>query len=228
MLKLYYTKTSAYARPVWLALQEKQLPFELIAVDLSGQQFEPEFMELNPFSQVPVLIDGNVKIIQSLAILDYLEARYPERSLLPIDPIELATVRMVQLVTFEQLLPALFKSLFEDRNSPELAYWQMRLTNALDFLEDLLGDSNYYVGDRLTLAEIVAGSLVHRVVEVGITLVNYPRLSAWSERLLARPSWQQIQLNREELTNFHRAIKVMPKLWERRRRQQMKILARTE
>jgi glutathione S-transferase len=62
MLKLYYARPSAYARPVWLALLEKQLTFELIPVDLSGKQFEPEFLALNPFSHVPVLVDGDFRV----------------------------------------------------------------------------------------------------------------------------------------------------------------------
>ena len=72
MLKLYYARPSAYAHPVWLALLEKQLPFELIPVNLGGEQFEPEFLELNPFSHVPVLLDGDFRVMESRAILDYL------------------------------------------------------------------------------------------------------------------------------------------------------------
>jgi glutathione S-transferase len=119
MLKLYYARPSAYARPVWLALLEKQLPFELIPVDLSGEQFEPEFLALNPFSHVPVLVDGDFRVIESLAILDYLEARYPDLSLLPTDAIALARVRMVQMVTLNELLPAVIKLLVHDENSSE-------------------------------------------------------------------------------------------------------------
>lgn len=163
MLKLYYAHPSAYARPVWLALLEKQLPFELIPVDLSGEQFEPEFLALNPFSHVPVLVDGDFRVIESLAILDYLEARYPDLPLLPSDAIALARVRMVQLITLNELLPAVFKLLVHDENSSEksaeLEYAQLRAINTLSFLENLLGDSPYFASEQLTLAEIVAGTL---------------------------------------------------------------------
>lgn len=225
MLKLYYARPSAYARPVWLALLEKQLPFELIPVDLSGEQFEPEFLTLNPFSHVPVLVDGDFRVIESLAILDYLEARYPALSLLPSDAIALARVRMVQLVTLNELLPAVFKLLVYDENSAELEYAQLRATNTLSFLENLLGDSPYFAREQLTLAEIVAGTLVYRMPDLGIALTDYPRLNVWSERLLSRPTWQQIELNSEEWSNFKRRMRVIPKVWERRRRQRMKALS---
>lgn len=229
MLKLYYAHPSAYARPVWLALLEKQLPFELIPVDLSGEQFEPEFLALNPFSHVPVLVDGDFRVIESLAILDYLEARYPELPLLPSNAIALARVRMVQLITLNELLPAVFRLLVHDENSSEksaeLEYAQLRAINTLSFLENLLGDSPYFASEQLTLAEIVAGTLVYRMPELGIALIDYPRLNVWSERLLSRPTWRQIELNSEEWSNFKRRMRVIPKIWERRRRQRMNALS---
>lgn len=54
MLKLYYARPSLYARPVWLALLEKQLHFELVPINLSGDRFEPEFLGLNPFRTTKV------------------------------------------------------------------------------------------------------------------------------------------------------------------------------
>ena len=229
MLKLYYARPSIYARPVWLALLEKQLPLELIQVDLSGEQFEPEFLALNPFSHVPVLVDGDFRVIESLAILDYLEARYPDLSLLPSDAIALARVRMVQLVTLNELLPATIKLLVQDENSSEksaqLEYAQLRAINTLNFLENLLGDSPYFAGEQLTLAEIVAGTLVYRTPDLGIALTDYPRLKVWSERLLSRPSWQQIELSSEEWSSFKRRMRVIPKIWERHRHQRMNALS---
>ena len=232
MLTLYYARPSIYARPVWLALLEKQLPFELIPVDLSGAQFEPDFLALNPFSHVPVLVDGDVRVIESLAILDYLEARYPDRPLLPTTAIELATVRMVQMVTLNELLPAMIKLLINSQQlgepSTELEYAQLRAINTLNFLEHLLDDSAYFVGNQLTLAEIVAGTLICRLPDLGISLTDYPRLSAWSERLLARPTWQQIELSAEEWSRFRRRMRVVPKIWQRHRQQRLHALSQQQ
>ncbi|NJK33876.1 MAG: glutathione S-transferase family protein [Oscillatoriales cyanobacterium SM2_2_1] len=228
MLKLYYARPSAYARPVWLALLEKHLPFELIPIDLSGEQFKPEFLALNPFSHVPVLVDGDFQVIESLAILDYLEVQYPSPSLLPTDALSLARVRMVQMVTLNELLPAVLKLLIHN-NSPneksiELEYARMRARNTLSFLEDLLGCSHYFAGEQLTLAEIVAGTLIYRMPDLGIPLTNYPRLNCWSEGLLTRPTWRQIELSSEEWSSFKRRMRVIPKIWQRRRHQRMNAL----
>lgn len=225
MLKLYYARPSLYARPVWLALLEKQLPFELIPVNLSGEQFEPEFLALNSFGHVPVLVDGDFKVIESLAILDYLEAKYNNPSLLPKNATTLAKVRMVQLVTFNELLPAVAKLLIHNQNSAEVEYAQLRAINTLVFLENMLGDLPYFAGEQITLAEIVAGTLVHILPDLGTSLSDYPKLKSWSERLLSRPSWQKTQLSLEEWSSFKRHMRVMPKIWERRRRQRMKVLS---
>lgn len=224
MLKLYYARPSLLARPVWLALLEKQLPFELVPVNLGGEQFEPEFMLLNPFSHVPVLVDGNFRVIESLAILDYLEAKYPNPPLLPKDPEALATVRMVQLVALNELLPAIAKLIIHNNPSADLAYAQLRAINALNFLEHLLGNLSFFAGKQITLADIVAGTLIYTLPDLGISLNDYPRLKTWSERLLSRPTWQQIQLSPEEWSSFKRHLRVMPKIWERRRRQRVNAL----
>ena len=229
MLKLYYARPSVYARPVWLALIEKQLPFELAPVDLSGKQFEPDFLAVNPFGHVPVLKDGDFRVIESMAILDYLEARYPDIALLPTDATALARVRMVQMLTLNELLPGVFKLLIDDQRSDqksaEIEYAQLRVRNTLGFLENLLGDGCYFAGKQFTLAEIVAGTIVHKVPDLGVALADYPRLSHWSERLLARPSWQQIALSAEEWSTFKRRMRVIPKIWQRRRHQRMTALS---
>ena len=224
MLKLYYARPSLYARPVWLALLEKQLPFELIPVNLGGEQFEPDYMALNPFSHVPVLVDGGFRVIESQAILDYLEAQYPHPPLLPTDAKTLANVRMAQLVALNELLPAIAKLIIHDPQSPDSAYARLRAINAMNFLENLLGDRTFFAGQQLTLADIVAGTLICRLPDLDIPLMDYPQLSTWSDRLLSRPTWQQIELSPEEWSSFKRHLRVMPKIWERRRRQRTQAL----
>lgn len=104
MLKLYHTAISANSRRVWIALLEKEIPFELVSLKLDGDQFQPEFLAINPFHHIPVLVDDDFRLIESLAILDYLEAKYPTPAMLPTDAQDLATVRMVEMVTNNELL----------------------------------------------------------------------------------------------------------------------------
>ncbi|WP_319422109.1 glutathione S-transferase family protein [Pleurocapsa sp. FMAR1] len=95
MLKFYYKTLSLYSRPVWIALLEKKLPFELIELNLNGDQLQPEFLAINPFGRVPVLVDNDFVIFESLSILDYLELQYPSPCFLPTDIKTLTVVRMI-------------------------------------------------------------------------------------------------------------------------------------
>lgn len=222
MLTFYYARPSAYARPVWLALLEKGLAFELVPVDLGGEQFGEAFQAINPFGHVPVLVDDGFRVVECLAILDYLEAKYPERSLMPKAAAAIAQVRMVQSVTFSELLPAFFRMVAYSKAAEEAEYGRLRIMNALRFLEELLDSKTYFAGEQLTMAEIVAGTLVYRVEALGLPLADYPQLAAWSKRLLLRPTWQEIELSTEEWIRFKRQMRVLPRLWEKQRRLRMK------
>ncbi|MGF1490928.1 MAG: glutathione S-transferase family protein [Microcoleaceae cyanobacterium] len=225
MIQLYYARASLLARPVWLALLEKELPFELIPVNLpQGAQFEPEFVALSPFCHIPVLVDGGFRMIESVAILDYLEAKYPEPALLPHNPETLATVRMVQMTAINELLPGMGSLLVQHKDPEQVEYARVRIATTLNFMEDLLRHSPYFAGEQITLAEIVAGTMVPALPKIGISLEPYPKLQAWSNRLQARPAWQQIQLTPEEFDNFKRRIGVMVKVWQKRRRQRLQVL----
>jgi glutathione S-transferase len=201
MLKFYYNPVSANARRVWVTLLEKQIPFEPILLKLDGDQFSPEFSLLNPLQRVPVVIDGDVKIVESLAILDYLEAQYPHPPLMPQEPSLIARVRMVEMIALNELQPLtipLTKELVGLPVEPakrEAAY--QRILTILPFLEDLLADKTYFAGEVFTLADIVAGTLVPAVEMFGIALNSYPKLQVWVERLNQRESFQKTAITPE-------------------------------
>ena len=104
MLKFYYHPQSPLARRVWIALLEKEISFDPIVISLKdGEQFKPDFLKISPFHHVPVIIDDGLRVLESLAILDYLESKYLQHSLLPNNPSQLAKVRMAQMVANNEL-----------------------------------------------------------------------------------------------------------------------------
>jgi glutathione S-transferase len=81
---LHYGSGSPFAWKIWLALEHKQLPYDLKVIQFDrGDHKLPEFLQLNPRGKVPVLVDGDHVLWESSAILEYLEEKYPERPLLP-------------------------------------------------------------------------------------------------------------------------------------------------
>ncbi|MGF1480188.1 MAG: glutathione S-transferase family protein [Cyanophyceae cyanobacterium] len=218
MLTLYYARPSLYSRPVWIALLEKQLPVELIPVKMDGSQYEAEFTQISPFSHIPVLIDDGLRVIESSAILDYLEAKYPHPSLMPADAETIAKVRMVQSVAMSELLPAVAGLIIYARKPQELEYCTQRTHVVLTFFEELL-ENSFFGGENLSLADIVAGTLVPMLPKLDVSLANYFKVNDWTQRLLSRESWQQIQLSVEEWNSFERHLGTFVKVWQKRRRQ---------
>ena len=212
MLKFYYNPLSVNARRVWVALLEKQIPFEPILVNLDGDQFHDDFTTINPLQRSPVIVDNGFRLIESLAILDYLEAKYPTPSLMPSEPEAIAIVRMIETITVVELQPATIPltrplvGLEVDPQKFEAA--QQRVASIFHFFEELLNEQTYFAGDEFTLAEIVAGTLLP-----SLPLEGYPRLKAWSERLTQRESWQETTANPEAI---EAALPNIRKILERR------------
>jgi glutathione S-transferase len=212
MLKFYYNSISVNARRVWVALLEKQIPFEPVLVNLDGDQFHGDFTAINPLQRIPAVVDNGFRLVESLAILDYLEAKYPTPSLMPREPKAIAVVRMIETITVVELQPATIPltrplvGLEVDPQKFEAA--QQRVTSILHFFEELLNEQTYFAGDELTLAEVVAGTLLP-----SLPLENYPRLKVWSERLTQRESWQQTIASPEAL---EAALPNIRKILERR------------
>jgi len=107
MLELYHHGSSACAAKVRFAMVEKGLDWEGHYVDiLKGEQFNEEYLKLNPKGVVPLLIDDGLVISESTIICEYLEDRYPEPALMPGNAAGRAQVRAWTKAVDEELHPA--------------------------------------------------------------------------------------------------------------------------
>lgn len=215
MLKFYYNPISPNARRVWITLLEKEIPFEPVLMNLNGDQLKPDFLAINPFHHIPVVVDDGYRLVESLAILDYLEAKYPKPALLPQKPQALAIVKMVQMLTANELFPQLISLIYESEDSPQFTKAKQHIDKVLKFFTDLLGDSLYFGSEQLTLADIVAGNAVLYLPNLGFSLDDYPQINKWSERLMQRPVWQKTKLSDEDFEQFKRRVRVLVKLRRR-------------
>ncbi|GAY41991.1 hypothetical protein CUMW_063520 [Citrus unshiu] len=146
-LVLYSYWQSSCSWRVRFALKLKGLIYEYKAVDLSkGEQFSPEFEELNPLHFVPVLVDGDVVVSDSYAILLYLEEKYPQRALLPAaDPQQRALNLQAASIISSSMQPLHMLSLLkyiEDKFGPDerLLWVQTHIEKGFLALEKLLID----------------------------------------------------------------------------------------
>lgn len=190
MLKFYYHPLSPIARRVWIALLEKEIPFEAVVVDLRGKQFEADFLSLSPFHHVPALVHDDLPLIESMAILDYLELQFPQVSLSPEAPAAIAQMRMVQMVVTNELLPKLVAVVTADEENPLPQKTADHLETCLRFLAQQLGNQDYFGGQCLNLADIVAGATVPLFCRLGLSLQPYESLQQWQAKITSRSAWQ--------------------------------------
>lgn len=212
MLKFYYHPLSPLARRVWLVLLEKKLSFEPVIVNLSaGEQLKPQFLKLSPFHHVPVIVDDGFRVIESLAIIDYLEKKYPDISLLPEDSKILAKVKMAQMVCNSELGSQIIPLIVEEPSSPKHSRARRQLKRICQFLSELLADYPYFGEEQFTLGDIVAGNGLILANRLGFALDSFPQLEAYCQGLMEREPWQQVQPSIEQLESWQEFLKTLIK-----------------
>jgi glutathione S-transferase len=211
MLKFYYHPLSPIARRVWIALLEKEISFDPIVVNLrDSQQFEKDFLAISPFHHVPAVVHGDVRLIESIAILDYLELEFPQVSLWPEGGAAIAQMRMVQMVSTNELLPKLI-AVVAAADQPLPLDVESHLEVCLSYLNQQLGEQDYFGGDRLNLADIVAGSTVPLFSRLGVSLQPYAALQGWCDRLSNRSAWQLTHPSDPDFAQWKRWIQLQIK-----------------
>lgn len=198
-LVLYSYWQSSCSWRVLFALNLKGLPYEYRAVDLvKGEQFTPEFEKLNPLHFVPVLVDGDLVVSDSFAILLYLEEKYPQNALLPADPrLKALNLQAASIVSssIQPLIMMSMQKLIEEKVGPEerLSWAQNNIEKGFIALEKLLKDSSgkYATGDKVYMADVfLAPQIAIAAKRFNIDMSKFPTLSMIFESCQALPEFQ--------------------------------------
>lgn len=198
MLKLYDFPMSPRARKVRIVLAEKGLSYEKVTVDITkGEQKKPEFLAINPYGKVPALQDDGLAVYESTIIMEYLNDKYPNPPLLPVDPGHRARARVLMHYAdnpYDSACASLVSEIFfkpqGQADSNVIAKAKQELNICFERLERELGNNNYLL-DTFTLADIgyVAWAPLFGPLQVEIP-GHCPRVNAWLNRLKDRPSVQ--------------------------------------
>jgi len=200
MLIFYEHPLSPYARKVKICLYEKGIPFDCRFVNPYAGPDDPNwqaFVRASPRREVPVLVDGDVRVFDSTIMADYIEERWPEPPTLPAEPAERARVRMLEEVCDTELEAVnwgLMEILFFKRASGALAEKLLSAARAqlqrlfaglereLDGREWMNGAS-FGRGDAAVYPHVTGSSGYGFAPSA-----DFPRLRAWLARAAARPS----------------------------------------
>jgi glutathione S-transferase len=194
MRKLYYHPFSTFARRVRIALIEKNIPAELVEVDMVARAHRaPAYLALNPYGRVPTLEEDGFVLYESTAILEYLEATHPTPPLVPADARGRALVAMHMKLCDLQLARQTGTIIFPKRflpkerwNEEAMAQAKKEIDKHLEVLENQLKGKEYLVADRYSLVEVCYTPFVEFFSLVEVT--PPPAVAAWTARMLARPS----------------------------------------
>ncbi|RQR61150.1 glutathione S-transferase family protein [Burkholderia sp. Bp9126] len=196
-MKLYGFAGTRTQRALW-GLKELDADFEFVSVNLlQGEHKRPEFLRLNPAGKVPVLVDGDLVIPESAAIVLYLADKYPEKALLPVDLAERAQVYrwvMFAVTELEQPLWRITRHTMlyppEKRLPADIALAREDFVAMAAILDTHLEGRRFIVGDTLTIADCVTVYLIDWANELKL-IDGFPQLRAYLERLYARPKAPQ-------------------------------------
>jgi maleylpyruvate isomerase len=203
-VKLYgYFRSSATYR-VRIALNLKGIPWQSVLVDLrapKSAQHTREFRVLNPHGLIPVLVDGECTLTQSLAILEYLEETHPQPPLLPRAPAERAQVRALALAIACDIHPLNNLRVLNYLRSPLghdgaavnawYAHWITLGFSALERDAQRLGDGRHLYGDSVTLADICLVPQMANARRFGCDTEPFPTLRAICAHLENLPPFAQ-------------------------------------
>lgn len=191
-MQLYYHPVSGHSHRAHLFLSLIRADFELIEIDLKGAEHKSEaFLKINPFGQIPVLVDGTAVIADSNAILIYLAKRFARTDWLPEDALSAARIQRWLSVAAGQVAfgPAAARliTLF---NAPFRAEEVIgRAHGILKLMESELTSHAWIAGEEPTIADVALYSYVARAPEGKVDLSAYGKVRAWLQRVEALPNF---------------------------------------
>ncbi|MFC0243117.1 glutathione S-transferase family protein [Rhodopseudomonas telluris] len=197
MLTLHHLNDSRSQRILWL-LEEIGAPYELKRYqrDAVTRLAPPELAAVHPLGKSPVITDGDLTLVESGAIVDYILRRYAQGSTLrPAEGTrDFETYQeWLHYAEGSAMLPLmlqLYTSRLKDAAAPLQPRIDSEIANHLGFIEGALKGREYFVGDNLTGVDIMM-SFVAEVAGSFGRLGPYPQLTAWIDRMHTRPAFRR-------------------------------------
>ncbi len=197
-MKLYYFP-SPNPQKVRFAQLELGIECEIVPVDLTrGEQRKPGFLALNPFGRVPVLVDGELTLWESHAILSYLGEKTAK--LWPTSAAGRADALRWLFFLSQHVSPPATDVVYNriakrllglEPDHDAIARGEKALPDVLGILEGRLAGSKWLLGDRFSLVECAWGPVLNVIEKAGFSFADFPGIRAYLDAVRARPAWKE-------------------------------------
>ena len=210
-IKLLGLRISVYTRIARMALEEKNVDYELEEVDIFADEGPPpDYLELNPFGTIPCLQYGNFSLYETGAICRYVDEMFLGMPLQPKEPTPRARMNQIISVLDSYTYRPMVWDVYVQRvvipgtggRADEALVTEALFTieTVLRQIEGWRGEDDYLVGDAISLADLYLYPMLRYFIETGegeAMLASFPRLQEWLAQMQIRPS--------ARATSFHSA-----------------------
>jgi RNA polymerase-associated protein len=189
MMVLYSGTTCPFSQRCRFVLFEKGMDFEIRDIDLYNKPEDISVM--NPYGQVPILVERDLILYESNIINEYIDERFPHPQLMPADPVMRARTRLF-LYNFEKELFVHVSALENraDSDSKALENARQNIRDRLSQLAPMLLKSKYMLGEEFSMLDVAVAPLLWRLDHYGIELPkNAAPIQKYAERIFSRPAY---------------------------------------
>jgi RNA polymerase-associated protein len=187
MMTLYSGTTDPFSQRCRNVLYEKGMDFQIIDVDMYNK---PEDLAvMNPYNQVPVLVERDLVLYESNIINEYIDERFPHPQLMPADPVMRARTRLF-LFNFERELFVHVQVLENSNNQKLIEKGRSTIRDRLTQLAPIMLKNKFMLGDDFSMLDVALAPLLWRLDHYGIDLPKTAApLMKYAERIFSRPAY---------------------------------------
>jgi stringent starvation protein A len=187
MMVLYSGTTCPFSQRCRFVLFEKGMDFEIKDVDLFNKPEDINVM--NPYGQVPILVERDLVLYESNIINEYIDERFPHPQLMPADPVMRARARLF-LFNFERELFVHVQTIENSNKQPSIDKAKIVIRDRLTQLAPILLKNKYMLGDDFSMLDVAIAPLLWRLDHYGIDLPKSAApLMKYAERIFSRPAY---------------------------------------
>jgi RNA polymerase-associated protein len=187
MMVLYSGTTCPFSQRCRFVLFEKGMDFEIRDVDLFNKPEDINVM--NPYGQVPILVERDLVLYESNIINEYIDERFPHPQLMPADPVMRARTRLF-LFNFERELFVHVQALENSTNQKLIEKARSTIRDRLTQLAPIMLKNKYMLGEDFSMLDVALAPLLWRLDHYGIDLPKTAApLMKYAERIFSRPAY---------------------------------------